>query len=225
MNTRFVLSLVAVLLTFSQAVALDHRVEPLSESAPGEEISKEIAGQLAPAGLRVIRGSATTLCDIWLCKEWAVKGDFKASADVLYPFQPGQLVGVVRFARKSSDFRDQDIGLGVYTLRYAQQPVDGAHVGTSPTRDFLLLQSAAKDTSAAAMDYKKQVELSKEVAESTHPALLSMQRLQGEGDSTPSMRHDEERDWWILRFQGKAKAGDQVRDVPIELVVVGVAAE
>ncbi len=225
MKTRLALPLVAVLLMSSFTVASDHRVEPLNESAPAEEISKEVAGQLAPAGMRVIRGTETTLCDIWLCKEWPAKADFQASADVLYPFQPGQLVGVVRFARESADFRDQDIGSGVYTLRYAQQPVDGAHVGTSPTRDFLLLQSAAKDTSAAPMDYKKQVELSKEVGESTHPALLSMQRLQDDAATAPSMRHDEERDWWILRFQGKVKAGDQVRDLPIELVVAGVAAE
>ena len=42
----------------------------------------------------------------------------------------------------TADFRDQGIPAGTYILRYSQQPVDGAHVGTSTTRDFLALLPA-----------------------------------------------------------------------------------
>jgi len=200
--------------------AADHRVEPLKEAAPKAELSEDIAAQLAPTGLRVIRGSTRNVCDIWLCKEWAVKAPAKGD-DIIYPFTPGQLIGVVRYSRKGSDFRDQDISQGIYTLRYAQQPVNGDHVGTSPTRDFLLLVKASVDKSIAKIDYKKLTEASAEAVESTHPGLLSLQRLKGDGP----IRNDEQHDWWIVRLQGKVKMGDVLKNQSLDVVVVGQAAE
>ena len=186
--------------------AADHRVEPLKEAAP--------------TGVRVIRGSTRSVCDIWLCKEWAVKAPAKGD-DVIYPFTPGQLIGVVRYARKGSDFRDQDISKGIYTLRYAQQPVNGDHVGTSPTRDFLLLVKASVDKSVAKIDYKKLTEASSEAVESTHPGLLSLQRLKGDAP----IRNEEQHDWWIVRLQGNVKMGDVLKKQALDVVIVGQAAE
>ncbi len=80
--------------------AADYRVEPLDEPAPSDEISADVAATLAPTGARVIRGTKTTFCDIWLCKQWATQEDFKPTSALLYPFTPGQLMGVVRFARR-----------------------------------------------------------------------------------------------------------------------------
>src|SRR5262245_14902975 len=137
MKSRFVYLVVILLLCVRSAVAADHHVEALAEAAPADAISPDIAALLNTEGVRLVRGSNRAVCDLWLCKEWPLT-TFD-SGELLYPFEPGQLIGVVRYPRKGSDFRDQPIADGVYTLRYAQQPVDGAHVGTSPTRDFLLL--------------------------------------------------------------------------------------
>lgn len=208
------------------AVAVDYRVEPLNEPAPTDAIAASIADGLAKTGVRVIRGSATSFCDIWLRKELEIPAEFKPTNEVLYPFQPGQLIGVARYSRKGSDFRDQDIPSGVFTLRYAQQPVDGAHVGTSPTRDFLLLIEAKKDESPAVMEYKSLAKQSAEAAGSSHPALLAMQKVVTEAKEFPAIRHDEERDWWIVAMQAQVKAGSSPpRPLTLELVVVGVAAE
>jgi hypothetical protein len=201
--------------------AADHRVERLDEPAPADEISADIASTLAPTGARVIRGTNTTFCDIWLCKQWATQEEFEPTSALLYPFTPGQLMGVVRFARKGSDYRDQDIESGVYTLRYAQQPVDGSHVGTSLTRDFLLLLRAESDESADVLDYGALAKQSAEAAGSSHPALLSMQRVD-EGAKPLSMRHNEEHDWWIVGLEGKTKSA---KSLLVEFVVSGVAAE
>ena len=209
-------------LTFaSPLLAASYRVEALNEPPPSDELSPSIAATLSATGLRVIRGTKTTFCDIWLCKEWAAKSDFKATNEILYPFTPGQLMGVARFSRKAADFRDQDVDKGIYTLRYAQQPVDGAHVGTSLTRDFLLLVNAEKDRSADILEYKKLVAESAEAAQSSHHALFSMQRV-ADKVKRPSMRHNEDHDWWIVGFDGKLKGG---KSLNVELVIVGVAAE
>jgi hypothetical protein len=109
-------------------------------------------------------------------------------------------------------------------VRYAQQPVDGAHVGTSPTRDFFTLLPAAKDRQPAALDYKTLIATSKQTTGTEHPAILSLQRVEG-GEAGPAVRHDADHDWVILRFTGKIKQGGANKDLPVELVVAGKAAE
>lgn len=208
------------------AWAIDHRTEVLQEAAPAGELSSQIATLLSPTGIRVIRGQSSTLCDIWLRKDLVTLPDFKPTTEILYPFQPGQFIGVARFSRKGSDFRDQDIESGIYTLRYAQQPVDGAHVGTSPTRDFFLLSKAEKDQTPATLEYKPLTKQSAESAGSSHPLLLSLQRVATEKTEFPSIRHDEEKDWWILAIQVPVKAGSgENKPLVCELVIAGIATE
>lgn len=223
---KSILSFVAVTLITCQFLSsAEHRVEVLKEAPPADELSAEIAQQLDSTGLRVIRGTSRTVCDIWLCKQWTVSDGFEPTAEVLYPFQPGQLVGVIRYANKGSDFRDQDIAEGIYTLRYALQPVDGAHIGTSPTRDFLLLVAAENDEAAGSVEADQLIEKSAEAAESTHPAMLCLQRVSDKDAKAPAIRHNEEHDWWVLRGEGTTAAGEKKSAMPFELVVVGVAAE
>jgi hypothetical protein len=205
------------------ASAQEYKVEKVDTAAPADALPAEIAATLAPAGFKLVKGERT-VCEIWLCKEWSIAADAKTGGDVIYPLTPGQLVGVARYPRKATDFRDQDIAAGVYTLRYGQQPVDGAHVGTSPTRDFLVAIPAAKDKSPATIDYKALVAGGKETSGSGHPAILSLQRP-GEATEALAVREDAEHEWTIVRFTGKAKAGDAAKDLAVELVLVGVAAE
>jgi hypothetical protein len=205
--------------------AAEHRVEVLKEAPPADGLSDEVAKQLDSTGMRVIRGTTREVCDIWLCKQWTVKDGFESTAEVNYPFQMAQMVGVIRYPRKGADFRDQDIDSGVYTLRYAQQPVDGAHVGTSPTRDFFVLIAADNDEAAAAMEPEQLIGKSAEAAGSAHPAMLCLQRVRDPKADAPSIRHNEEHDWWIVRGQGTTAAGEKKTPLPFELVIVGVAAE
>lgn len=223
MLKRFAACLLSLLLV-SSAWAVDHKLEPLDEPAPADAISPEVAKLLEPKGVRVVRGKSRTICDLWLCREWAAAAT-KPTGDVIYPFQPGQVIGVIRYPKKGSDFRDQDIAEGVYTLRYGQQPVDGAHVGTSPTRDFLLLLKADQDKSPALPDYKALTKASAQAAGSNHPLLLSMQRLASPTAAAPAIRHEEAREWWIVTLAGNVKQADEAKKQVIELVVVGKAAE
>ena len=211
-----------LLIVASQLWAAEHRVEMLSEGPPGE-VPQAVAATLSPKGLKVIRGTKRTVCEIWLAKAWPVSADFTPTAQVLYPFEPGQLIGAIHFTGKGHDFRDQEIPEGVYTLRYGQQPVDGNHVGTSPTQDFLVLIRADQDTSPAPIPPKELLKRSATSVESTHPGILCLQKLSGEPDSQPALVHNEERDWWILRLQGAATAGEKQQPLTLDLVVVGTS--
>jgi hypothetical protein len=202
----------------------EYRVEAIDDAAPADELAEEITATLDSTGVKIVKGKSRTVAEFWFCKSWPAKADFKPSAAVAYPFAQGQLIGVVRFKNKASDFRDQEIAKGVYTLRYAQQPVDGNHIGTSPTRDFLLLVSANADKSAKPLDLPKLTEQSAAAAESKHPAMLALKVAKGDG-AKPAIAHDETAELWIATLGGKAEAGGKTSTLPIGIVVVGHAAE
>jgi hypothetical protein len=197
--------------------------EPLKE-APPKELSADVVKALAESGHRVT-ADGNVVCDIWLSKEWAAKAKFTPSLAMLYPFEPGELIGAIRYPKRSNDYRNQQVRPGVYTLRFGLQPEDGSHVGTSDTRDFVMLLPAAKDTAPARLaDVKAMFKLSAEATRSTHPAILSLLAVPEDGKS-PAVRHLEDRKLWSVRLAGKAKAGERVSDLPIEIVVVGHAPE
>ena len=221
---RMLIASAVVLALLSPAAAQDYQVTKVETAAPADDLSPEIAALLQPVGFKLVKGGSRTVCEIWLCKEWPIAADAKTSGEVIYPLTPGQLIGAIRYPRKATDFRDQEIPAGVYTLRYGQQPVDGAHVGTSPTRDFLIASPAARDKSPAVLDYKALVAAGKETTGTSHPAILSLQRP-GESAEPLSVREEAELEWTIVRFTGKAKAGDTAKDLPLEAVLVGVAKE
>jgi hypothetical protein len=197
----------------------------LEQEPPKEELAPPIAESLGTTGIAVKRGENRTVCELWLCKKWQVQPDFKPTLQLLYPFKEGELIGVIRYPRRGNDFRDQEIAGGIYTLRYALQPVDGNHVGTSPTRDFFLMLPAELDKSTEPIVQEELVLQSTEVSQTAHPALLALQEVQKEASKLPAMRHDESRDWWILQLAGNSGAEGKSGDVRVDVVVVGHAAE
>jgi hypothetical protein len=203
-------------------LADEYSVEVIKEKAPSDGVAKEIQDQLADTGLRVKRGSEAFV-EIWPRKEWPIKADFQPTAEIKFPLQPGELIGLVRYNKKATDFRAQDIKPGVYTLRFALQPVDGNHVGTSDTRDFFLLVKASDDTSAAPLEEKNMFKLSAKAAGSTHPCMLFI-RKPGDATELPSVKHDEEADRWSVMFGGTPKGG-AAGSFPVEVNLVGVAKE
>jgi len=202
----------------------EYQVAKLDTPAPTGAVAPEISSLLQPTGFKVTKGSSNVVCEFWLAKEWPIAADAKPSAEILYPLTPGQIIGVARYPKKASDFRDQDVPAGTYIVRYAQQPIDGAHVGTSPTCDFLALLPAAKDRDPKTIDYKTLIGTSKETSGAAHPAILSLQTAEGGGEP-PSVREVSEKEWVIVQFVGKTKQGSATKDLTLALVVVGKAAE
>jgi len=205
------------------ASAQEYRVERL-DSPPPEGVAPAIAECLAPVEYKITNGKRT-ICELWPASEWTIAADFKSSSSEIYPFEMGQLIGVVRYPRKGGDFRGREIPKGIYTLRFGLQPQDGNHVGTSDTRDFLLLLSAADDTDPQPLDKPRLFKLSAKTSGTTHPAMLSFLAVPAEPGDLPALIHHESRELWSLRFDNPSKAGDKPANLVVELVVVGKAAE
>lgn len=219
MHHRIVLAAIALLIAPVWSAAADYRVEATKE-APGGDLSADIAALVAPQGFKIVQGEKRVVCEIWPLKQWTTKADFQPSDTVLFPLEPGTLVGVLRFPRKGADFRDQEIPPGLYTLRYGNQPVDGKHVGTFATRDFLLMLPVAADTSPAPLAEQALLETSAKSAESAHPAVMPL--VKAESAEPSPLKHLEQQDWWTLRLAGKDAKG---ANLAVDLIVVGKAGE
>jgi hypothetical protein len=202
------------------AQAVDYKAEALDEAAPGEEFSDSIRAQVGSSAIKVLRGTRTYL-ELWPAKEWAVKSGFEPSVEVLYPFEPGQFIGIARLKSKGTDFRGQEIAAGLYTVRYGQQPVDGNHVGTAPTRDFFLLLPAGEDQSPETLAKEKLFEMSMDAAGSAHPAIFYLQTAPPDAEGV-ALDHLDQQEWWVLSFAGNTATGTKL---PVSLIVVGQGQE
>ena len=164
-----------------------------------------VMGALEPGGSRVRLADGTVACEIWFRKD-------------LPGLLPSALVGVLSFPQKTNDFRGQPVKAGSYTLRYAQMPSDGNHMGVSPTTDFLLLTPLADDTDAAALpEFTALSKMSAKTIGANHPAALNLAAV-AERKDYPAVAKDEY-GHEIFHVRLKTAQGEH----PIALVVKGQA--
>lgn len=219
--SRLAVWLWCTLLLATVAAAADRKVEELKEAPEG--LSPEVAAVIQPTGYR-ISGDAGVICDVWLAKEVGLKPKFKPNLRVKYPFQAGQLVGVIRYpdASKPNDFRGQELKPGTYTLRYGLQPDDGNHLGTSDIRDFLVGCPPKDDVNPKRVeDIKKLFKLSGGASGTTHPAIFLLLPPAEKPFEAPGLRHDDAKDLLILDVNVTGKEGDKATPVPLSVVTVG----
>lgn len=180
---------------------------------PSDDIPEAVAALLGEDGVRVTDGSGNTVVEVW-GRTAAFDGEGTAGFGVRYDFIPeGALIGIARFP-EGSDFREQDIPAGVYTLRFGLHPEDGNHMGVAPSRDFVLVSPAAKDTDATKnYSFDELVNLSYETGNS-HPTILRVELP--DSDEIPNL-WENDYEHWILDFP--------VVDDAMGLVIYGHADE
>jgi hypothetical protein len=210
MNNRlYLLPLVLLLVTFP-ALAQDYKLEPVATAAPG--LPAAYGAAIQTQGFRV-SGASGAWCEIWLAKSLplAAKPD---DAAISFGVAQGTLLGVIRFPGKGADRRGQVIPAGVYTLRYSLFPVDGAHSGVAPQRDFALMTPLTADPDPAAKPaFDDLVKMSAKASGTPHPAVLSLETPPA-GATAPSVVKEGEHDWTLT-----VKAGD----LTFSIIVVGKA--
>lgn len=219
---RVVVPVAVLSLAFVVAAhAADPKVESLKEGPTG--LSPAVTAALSETALRV-SGPNGPVCDVWLTKEVPLNPNFKSSLQIKYPFQPGQLIGAIRFPARSTptDFRGQELKPGIYTLRYGLQPSDGNHVGTSEIRDFLVACPPKEDADPKPIeDFKALAKLSAAAPGTAHPAIFPLLEPADKPVAAPAAKHDAEKDLLILETNASGKAGAAAAPTPIRLVVFG----
>jgi hypothetical protein len=209
----FFLLLVAPSIAFAQAGSAS---KPESIGAPASAIAEPVRKTLEPRGYRVATPDGPV--DLWLRAELP-SGKNPESGVVYDKLAPSTLVGVITFAKDSKDYKGQRIAAGTYTMRYEVQPDNGDHLGTAPTRDFVLLVPVRSDPDPnATFDVDKLVALSQIGSGTKHPLPLNL--LSPESKTLPSVYTDSE-GHTIFAANLKNATGQ----MPIAIVVNGTAAQ
>jgi hypothetical protein len=185
---------------FAVTASAQFKVDSSATPAP-QELNAAIRDTLAGNALHVT-GPSGALCEIWLRKSISPAATPDTSLGVNFGQIPqGALIGAIKFDAKGSDYRNQPIQPGVYTLRFMLQPVDGNHQGVSPYRDYLLAVPATLDTSAADLTTDNLLKLSRKAAGTGHPSVWSLVPADSAPATLPGIAHQSDTDAWVVFFQ------------------------
>jgi hypothetical protein len=219
--------LVAAVLAFlsvTTARADDYSIKE-AKTAPPKEVDKAIAATLAERSVQLLDAKGDLLAELWFAKEVAAKATpAQVKAGLTYRELPETvLLGVVRFAKPSSDYRGQKIAAGVYTLRLAFQPMNGDHMGTAPYNEFVLLVPADDDKKPDLFkDPKELQELSLKASGSSHPAVYLL--FPGKDPGAAPKLVSQPGGHWVLNVKQDVKVDGQKTALTIGLTLIGKSA-
>ncbi len=227
MNRRLY-STLALLLIFSAALvcgaglALGAETYSLGKgAAPPAELPAALRDAVAADGIEV-KGASGVLCDVWLRKEAPLAATPSQELGVTFgQIAEGTLLGVMRVATDTTDFRNQKVKAGLYTLRYGWAPVDGNHTGIAPQRDFALLSPVAEDADPATIPRADALKRSAKTTGTKHPSVWSL----WPGDDSaagPALRYQDDSETWLLTFRLALAGGAKLS---MGLIVAGHAPE
>ena len=157
-------------------------------------------------------------CDLWFGSS-VVTGKTDQSGAVYTSLGESALVGVITFAKATTDFRGQSVKPGSYTLRYALHPADGNHMGISRIRDFLVMLPVAMDPNPdAKFKFEELAKMSTKVTGTNHPGVLSLVQLDS-APAAPKVAADES-NHIVISAAIKSQSGAVM---PIAIVIKGHA--
>jgi hypothetical protein len=210
--------LLTLLLLFAFAPfarAEGYKVETVGALAE-KGVAESVRATLEEKGLRVVGADGKTLCEVWLRKDVPTTKEEQMGA-IFGQIPEGELLGVIHFPAGASDYRGQGVKAGYYVMRYALILNDGAHLGVSPTRDFVLLTAPSADTDTKALGAADLLKLSRQASGTSHPSPWSLVAVESK-DGLPKVEKTEE-NHVVLEFKLKAKSGE----MPMGLVIAGRA--
>ncbi len=214
-----------ILLAAILGIAAEEKFSARIEKIPYPAVLAEpIRKTLDPEAL-VIRQGDRIVMRIWFRREIPVKAtEEQIKNGLTYQEIPeGTLVGALEFPEKFTDFRKQELAAGLYTLRFALQPDIGDHTGTAPHPEFCLICAAADDRSVEEIEKKKLIEMSSEVNEGRHPAVLLLWPHHGKDDGVKILDRGE--GVFVATIKRRAAAGERKTVLGFAVTVAGVRKE
>jgi hypothetical protein len=148
---------------------------------------------LKPEGVAVKDGEGKVVAEYWT-RGTPFSGNPASGLGVRMATIPeGAVMGLLRLPEQRSDFREQSIPPGIYSLRYALHPADGNHMGVAPSRDFAAVVPLRVDADPAQTHpFPQLVALSLQVGNS-HPTVIRLELP--EGNETPHLWQNDFEHW------------------------------
>ena len=213
MRRTFAIGMVTAALFLALPPALAQEYVAESGSALPDAVPEAVRELVAEEGVTV-RSGDVVVASFWM-RSAPFDGEPASGFGVRFDNVPeGAFLGVVEFPEKGSDFREQSVPPGIYTMRFGLHPEDGNHMGVAPSRDFALLCPVDKDLEINRnYDFDGIVELSAEVG-NPHPTVARLELP--EGEEGPNL-WENDYEHWVLDLL--------VADTVVGVVVEGHADE
>jgi len=196
----------------------------VAKKAPPAELAEEIRSVLQPTVVRLAEGNEPFF-EFWFRKEIPLPKKPAADSFAMTAVKEGTVLGAIKVYEERYDFKDEEIPPGVYVLRFGLKPVDGDHLGTSPTDTFALLVPAKDDRKLKAFsDHDDLVEVSSTINAAEHPSNLNLQPVTEAGGDFPRLtsHHDGDHKVVCLRLPAKIEGGSGQLMLTFALVYEGM---
>ena len=192
-----------VLVAFS--LAAQYSVKPESQMPAG--IPDTVKPLLKAEGQSIFEGD-TKLISLFYVSKVAPGTNAEmnvTNADIAH----GTLLGIADFPADYRDRRGNAIKAGTYLLRLSFFPINGAHQGIEPQRDFLVLTKPSIDTDVTAQPaFNALMDMAMKSASAQHPMTLSCWK--NDYDQAPGLVKEGEGDrptWVLYTTIGDKKLG------------------
>jgi hypothetical protein len=193
--------------------------------APPKELNDSVRKLLTDKAVEFRGPDGNLIAELWFRKTLPAEATpEQLKTGVTYREVPETtILGAVRFEQAWSDYRQQKVKPGVYTIRLGFQPQDGDHMGTAPFPQFGLLLAAGKDTSAGPIEVKKMQEQSAASIGTSHPAVLLLFPNEKPGPA-PQLATRQPGNHVVLNTRAEVSAGGKTAaPLGISLTLVGHA--
>jgi hypothetical protein len=213
----------SILLFPPLAWTADFAVKKEAKAVP-DAVAAEIRDSLNPESVQILSGEETVL-ELWFRKSVPLKSKPESPAKALDSVAQATLLGIVSVPADRRDYRDDSLPEGVYTVRFALQPQDGDHSGTSDFPYFAVLIPIGDDKTVDGITgYRQLVDASRKETSSEHPVILSLRPVAEPKAELPALT-EPVTDHRCVQVQTHAAAGDAAGDSQIltfELVFEGL---
>ena len=218
-KSSLVLGTLLAVLQVNASTAADLAVKT-ADKEPPKELDASMRAKLQTKAVQLLEGEKPVY-EFWFSAEIPLQSKPAATGKALDALKPATLLGAVAVSRDRRDYRDDDLRAGVYTMRFALQPQDGNHLGTSEFNYFAILTPATIDNKLDGIsDYKALVKASSKETSTDHPVILSLRPASSDPGDVPQLNVPVP-DHKSVRVKVPAKAGDEKVSIAFEVVYEG----
>ena len=192
----------------------------VADKEPPKELDASIRAKLQTKAVQLLDGEKPVY-EFWFSAEVLLQSKPASAGKALDAIKQATLLGAVAVPRDQRDYRDDELRAGVYTMRFALQPQDGNHLGTSEFNYFAVLTPAKIDDKLEGIsEYKALVKASSKETSTDHPVILSLRPVSSEPGDVPQLNTPAP-DHKSVRVKVQAKAGDERVSITFEIVYEG----
>jgi hypothetical protein len=204
----------------SAAHAASYSIKTAKLSLP-RELNHAISALLSDNSIQLSDDKGALVATLWPRKELPAKASAEQVRNGLTYRELDEtgVLGAIRLEQGMSDYRQQKIKPGVYTIRLGFQPMDGDHMGTAPYPDFGLLVPAHADAKPEPVSAKELQEMSAKASGGSHPAVFLLFPNPMPEDAPKLI--DKGNGTWVLNIKQPVTAAGEKAAIGLGLTLIG----